>query len=268
MTRFLVIGGLVIAIAAVAIVGCGPRVEVAKDAIIKKLDKALGELNVKRAKIKKTQDTLRNKLEELRQNRHLAAAKLKLMESKKDKSKANVDDIMAKVETVRGLISQAKQSEDGTITRGDKTYTAEDIQKTAEEVAARAKAEKTKFAGYEASYAAMKKSVDFLIQQEKTSSDLMANLNQKIEEIDAKKVAVDAVKQASAIAGNDSSISDDLAKLEKEIEDLGVNVDAALSLETEKMTELQSATDMADDILSEPASLDNAEKMLDDLLKN
>ncbi len=267
MTRFIVIAALLVGVVGIAIYGCGPRAQVAKDAIIDKLDKALGELNVKRKKIEMKQNELRNKLDALKKSRYLSEAKLDLMKEKRDKSQSALDSIMGKVEDVKALVSEAQASDTKTIERNDKTYTADQIAATAQQVAGSAKAEQTKLAGFKASYEAMEKAVSVLKSQETTAVKLMADLEQKVSEIDAKKIAVDAVKEASSITGGES-IGDDFAALQKEIEDLGVNVDAALKMETDKMTELDSANSLADEILSEATGgLDNAEKMLDDLLK-
>ena len=68
MKNLLIIGVLAIAVGAIAVFnGCGPRVGVAKDAIIAKLDKALGELNVKRKSIELKQKELRGQLAKLKE---------------------------------------------------------------------------------------------------------------------------------------------------------------------------------------------------------
>lgn len=268
MTRYLIIGGMVAAIVGtVTIMGCGPRVQVAKDAMIKKLDKALGELNVKRAEIKQTQDRLRDKLSTLTTNRALAQSRLKLMASKKENAQKAVDRITAQAQRASDLLKQLKDSEDGTVTVNDKVYSADDVNQAAMKAAKMLKSEQGKLASLESSYQVMAKSVQFLVDQENTSKELMENLAQKVAEIDDQKFAVDTARQASSMSGNNDSINDELAKLAKEIEDLGVHVDAALSLETEKMNELNTANDMVDEILSGGPDLESTEKMLDDLLK-
>lgn len=262
--------GLLLLIAVIAIpvtyMGCGPRVEVAKDAIIKKLDSALGELNVKRKKVEMKQDELQDKLAQLRENRYRSEARLDLLASKKQKSEEALSSLKGKIEQVQTLIKEVKESSDGKITRNEKEYTAEDIQETANDVAAMFKAEQTKQASLVTSHTALASSVKFLKDQEETSSRLMRELDQKIGEIDAKKVAVDAVRENTSIAGDNQSISQSLETMSKEIEDLGVDVEAALRIETDKMKELSNTNSKVDEILSEPADLNATEKMLDELL--
>lgn len=267
MTRFLVIGGLVVAIAAIAIIGCGPRAQVAKDSIIKKLDSVLGELNVKRAKIEQERSKLSDRLDNVKEQRYRAEANRDNMKGKVDKSKAELEKRLGRVERAKELITQIKSSESGTIEVNGRQVTADEVQKAAEDAASKAQTEKTKLAGYESSYQAIDKSVKFLKDQEDQVSKMMDSFAQKINEIDAKKIAVDAVRQASSTTG-DKSINDDMAKLEKEIEELGIDIEAALRMETDKMNDLRSASSDVSDILTAPADLNAAEQLLDDLLKD
>lgn len=267
MSRVIGLLLLVAAIAVGAYVGCGPRVEVAKDAIIKRLDQALGELNVKRKAIELKQNELDGKLGLLRENRYRAEARLELLASKKQKSEAAMESLKAKIQQVQALIKEVQGSTEGKITRGDKEYTTADIQQTAEEVAGMFKAEQVSLASLVTSYDALEGSVKFLKTQEENSSKLMRELSLKISEIDAKKIAVDAVRENTTLAGGNESIGKSLEAMSKEIEELGIDVEAALRIETDKMKELSNTNSKVDEILSEPTDLNSTEKMLDDLLK-
>jgi phage shock protein A len=270
MSRFLLVALLVAAVGIGSWVGCGPRVEVAKDKIIAKLDKALGDLNVKRKKIELKQTELHDKLDVLRKSRYTTEAKLDLLASKKEKSQKALDSIRDKVGKVSELVGNVKDSSDGEIERNGKKHSAEDIQKLAEEVAAMYKAEQVKLASLETSYKALSKSVGFLKTQEETSTKLMRELEQKISEIDANKIAVDAVKESTSIAGDNKSISEELELMAKDIEDLGVEVEAALNMESDRMrdqmSDLDSNTSAVDEILSEPTDLNATQDMLDSIL--
>lgn len=257
---------LVGAIGLAAYIGCTPQAGVAKDAIIKKLNSALGELDVARKKIEMRQTELQGKMADLQMNRARAEAKLELLESKKKKSEESIEKIRGQLESVKKMIAELKDSATEKITRGGKEYTKAEIQETAEQAASNFKNEQVKLTSLVTSYDALAGSVKFLKDQESTSRKLMKDLSDKISEIDAKKYAVDAVKENTAIAGDNSSISDSLAAMQKEIEDLGVNVEAALTVETEKMASMNSTSSKVDEILSEPADLNSTEEMLNDLL--
>lgn len=267
MSRVIGLSLLVVAIAIGTYIGCRPQMEVAKDSIIEKLNAALGELDVKRKKIELKQVELRGKLEELSANKYRSEARLDLLAEKKRKSEEAIESIRGKIGQVQGLIKEVQESSEGTITRGDKEYTAEDIQETAEEIASMFKMEQAKLASLTTSYNALEDSVKFLKDQESNSKKLMRDLAEKISEIDAKKVAVDAVRENTTLAGDNQSISAGLEEMAKEIEDLGIDVEAALNIESDKMKELSNTNSKVDEILSEPTDLNSTEQMLDDLLK-
>lgn len=267
MSKYLLLGLLIVGIAVGTYAGCGPQAGVAKDKIMDQVNKALGELNVKRKAIEQKQAGLRDKLDILKKNRYTTEARLELLTEKKQKSEAALESIKSKITQLQALVQEVKTSESESIERNGKTYSAADLQAAAEEVASSYKSEQAKLASLVSSFNALDASVNFLKKQEETSSRLMRELEQKISEIDAKKVAVDAVRDNNAIAGDNKSISESLEAMAKEIEDLGVDVEVALRMETDKMTELDSATSKVDEILSEPSDLQSTEDMLNDLLK-
>ena len=246
----------------------GARAGVAKDAIIKKLDAALGELNVKRKKIELKQTELQDKLAILREQMYRTEAKLELMEQKKTNSKAALDRIRGQVAQVSELVGKVRDSSEGTIERNGKTYTAAELTEAAQDVARMFESEQTNLKMLETSYNALEQSVVFLKNQESTSSKLMKDLQQKISEIDAKKIAVDTVRQSTTIAGDNKSISAGLETMAKEIEDLGVDVEAALRIETDRMQDLDNSSSAVDELLSAPSNdLQSTQDMLDKLLE-
>lgn len=267
MMKFLGLVVLVGVIGLVAYVGCGPRGQVAMDEITKRLDKALGELNVKRKEIENKQRELQTQLSELSEKRVQGQVRLELLTEKKQKSEEALTVIKSKVAQVAELVKQANASETKTVSRNGKEYTAADLQAAAKEVADALQSEDAKSKANLAGYNALKQSVDFLVAQEKQAKELMGKLASKISEIDAKKIAVDAVRENTILAGDNKSIGSGLEQLSKEIENLGVDVEAALRIETEKMNQMSQQNSVADELLSAPADLDSTQKMLEDLLK-
>ena len=113
---------------------------------------------------------------------------------------------------------------------------------------------------------ALKGSVDFLKTQEKTANDLMSQLDTKIAEIDNKKIAVDAVRQATVLTGEEGSVNDKIEALNKEIDEMFVDVETALKVEEAKLTEMQTETSTADELLAEPTDLNATMAELDAIL--
>jgi biopolymer transport protein ExbD len=82
----------------------------------------------------------------------------------------------------------------------------------------------------------------------------LGKLDLKISEIKDKRVAVDAVKTAKALGHNDSSLTDKITSLSKEIDDMFVGVETTMRVEEEKLKDLQSQTISADELLTETGS--------------
>ena len=108
--------------------------------------------------------------------------------------------------------------------------------------------------------------LDFLKTQEKTANDLMSQLDTKIAEIDNKKIAVDAVRQATVLTGEEGSVNDKIEALNKEIDEMFVDVETALKVEEAKLTEMQTETSTADELLAEPTDLNATMAELDAIL--
>ena len=268
MVRFVVLGLLVVAIIAGTVIGCGPRAQVAKDQILAKLDSVLGELDVKRKAIEIKQKELQSQLANVRERRIETEVRLEFVQKKKDAAQAAMDGMKGKLVKAQDLVEKAKEG-GGTYTSEEgKTYSAEDIEKSARKVVTAFNKEKAKIDGLEASIKALQGSVEFLNAQESTSRDLMDKLAIKIDEIDSKKVAVDAVRDATSIGGDNKSMSESLAALEKEIDELSIGVETALRSEQSKLDDLASTNSAADELLTEPSNLDSISSELDAILNS
>jgi hypothetical protein len=93
-----------------------------------------------------------------------------------------------------------------------------------------------------------------LASQEKAAVDMLAKLDLKIAEIKDKKIAIDAVKSATSMVGNDTSINDKINELTKQIDGMFVDVETAMRVEEQKLTDLQNQTSTVDDLLTETGS--------------
>ena len=94
------------------------------------------------------------------------------------------------------------------------------------------------------------------------SEKQLKKLDDQIEEIKAKKSALDAMKEASTIAGSEASISDKFDDLTKDVDNLLTEVDVKIAVETEKVDD-RMATEGSDVTLDE--ILGSPESTTDDL---
>ena len=266
MTRFLVIGGLVVAIAAVAIIGCGPRAQVAGKKIMDKIDKALGELDVKRQKIENKMNEVQTQMDEVKKGLYSTEARLEVLENKKKKSEEVIEDIKSKLVEVDKLVNEVKESEEKSIVRNGVTYSAEQVDSAAKQIIKDFELEQTKLSGLNTAYEALKESVAFLKDQKEKSSTMMTELEQKLAVIDSKKDALDTVRKNTILAGDNESISESLASLAEEIEELEISVNTDWNIQQDKMDEISSASTNIDDMLSSPDQLESTSAKIQELL--
>ncbi len=264
MVRIIILGALVLALIVGTVIGCGPRAGVAADKMIAQLDKVLGELDVKRKSIEQNQKKIQSEMRTLRDKRIGTEVRLEQLEKKKAASEDELAKSKANLKRLRDLIEEVQTS--GSIEKNGKTYTAEDLQKIAGETTRKYTSAEANVTNLQTSIEALTRSVNFLKTQESTSKELMDKLEGKISEIDSKKVAIDAVRHASSVAGDDKSVSDRINALNKEIDEMFIDVETAMRVEESKLTELQSQTSSADELLAEPQDLNATMAEIDALL--
>lgn len=266
MTRFLVIGGLVVAIAAVAIIGCGPRAKVAGQKIMDKIDAALGELDIKRQSIADKMKEVQGQMDQVKKGLYSTEARLEVLGRKKTKSEEVITDIKSKLIEMDKLVNEVNESEDKSIVRNDKTYTAQEVDNAAKQIIKDFELEQTKLGGLNTAYEALKDSVSFLKDQKEKSTALMTELEQKLAVIDSKQDALDTVRKNTILAGNNDSISESLAKLSEEIEELEIGVTADWNIQKDKMDEISNKSTDIDDMLSTPDNLESTSAKIQELL--
>ena len=269
MTRLLSVLALVAVVAVVGIVaggGCGARVQVAADKILAKIDEALDELDVKRKKIEIKQKEIREQMEDVKTSLYRAKGSLKNVKGKVETAEAAKKKIEGQIKQLQGLVSEAKNSATKSVDINGKTFTGAELDNMAQEIASAYKKEKIRIEGYNSSISALEDSVTFLDQQDKTSRKLMGDLDLSLEMIDTKRDSLKTVRKNALLSGENKSLTENLASLEKEVEELSIDVDVDFQMEKDRMDEIGSQTSDVDDILQGGGGLDATEDLLNGLL--
>jgi len=117
-----------------------------------------------------------------------------------------------------------------------------------------------------------KRTFDLLSREHEVSSKQMATLKKKLDEIDIKKKALDDMKTAQTILGESGSISDKFSDLEVEINDLFIEVETEMRVESGKVAQreaaLENSSDAIDKILNDMESADKTQARIDAILGN
>ena len=232
--------------------GCGARAEVAKDKVLAQIDKVLGELNVKQKDIDLKRKELSNEMQVVREKKFNAAVRLELLTKKEETSKQELEKLKQGLARVQPKMEEAKVN--GKIELNGREVTADELNRMATDLINRVKSKESEISSQQTSSEALKRSADFLASQEKAAVDMLAKLDLKIAEIKDKKIAIDAVKSATSMVGNDTSINDKINELTKQIDGMFVDVETAMRVEEQKLTDLQNQTSTVDDLLTETGS--------------
>lgn len=244
--------------------GCEARTQVAADKIKKRIDKMLGELDVKRKQIDNEVKSLENSLAEVKEKRISAKVQLEQYEEKKSEIQSKIDDVKQGMSVIRPHLDASEPVE-----INGKMWEPAEIVKASNTLADDWEKLSKKMGGYENSLLAFERAHKLLATQEEQGKATMESLKSKIEEIDVKKGAIEAMDTAGGLAGGDS-ISDKFDDLAKEVDGLFVDVETAMRVEEEKISErqaeLDSQTDIVSDLLGDLESSESAKSRLDEIL--
>jgi chromosome segregation ATPase len=245
--------------------GCKAQTQVAGDKLMAKINSWLGELDVKRKEISNQIDNLDKAVEKVRRNKIEAEVQLEEYQKKIDPIKKKISQIK---EALALLQPHVKATEDVEI--NGKTWSPDKVRDNINALIDEYEALNQKLGGLEVSVKAFQQSYNLLATQQASADKTMKMLGEKLAEIDAKKEALDSMKTAQTILGEGGSISDEFNKLEKDINELFVDVESGMRLESEKIAErerdLATSTSAVDDVLKQMESADETASRLEAIL--
>jgi chromosome segregation ATPase len=271
MSRFLGLCLLVVAIAIGAYVGCGPRMGVAKDKVIAKIDEMLGKLDVKLKKVEMAYADVESSTEGLRESRIKARLNLEKLQADAKKLEDEKAKLLAELTKVFPLLKAAQES--GSTEYNGKVIPLDKLNDFAVIKKNRLKSIndqldnsiKTLTNAYAKNLEAIKKNED-------TSKSQLAQLTNQIDEIKSKKSALDAMKEASSIVAPGVSLSDKFEELTKDVDDLLVDVDVQMQTEMEKIderaAELETSTTSLEELLNDKTDASGTLSDIEAMLKN
>jgi len=228
------------------------RFGVAQDKVLSQLDKVLGELNVKQKQIDLKRQELSKEMQSVRERKYEATVRQELLTKKQDSSKQELEKLRQGLERIKPKLEEAKSA--GKIQLNGRDISADELNRMATELVSRVKSKENEISSHQTSIDALKRSADFLATQEKAALDMLSKLDVRITEINDKRVAIDAVKTANSISGNDGSLTDKITSLSKEIDGMFVDVETQMRVEEAKLKDLSNQTISADELLTETGS--------------
>ena len=267
MSRFLFAALLVVAIAVGSYVGCGPRMAVAGKKVLDQIDSVLGKLNVQLEKVEQAHAELAEKTASMRKERIKAQVNVDKFANEKTELDAKISSYKGDLGRLRDLMKEASAS--GSVMVKDKEITVGKLEILAQSTIKKMKAAERALVRNKTLSDAWSKSLAVLVNNADISQKQLKKLDDQIDEIKAKKSALDAMKEASAITGSEASISDKFNDLTKDVDNLLTEVDIEMLTEAEKVEErmLTQESDVSlDDIIGADSSTDDTLSEIDAIL--
>ena len=269
MLRYLFVVLLLVTVAGAAYVGCGPRAAVAGKKVLAEIDKVLGKLNVQLEKVEQAHSQLSKDTENMRKEQIRAQVNLDRFTESKTGLEAKVASYKKDLGRLNDFMNDAKST--GTVEINGNQVSADKLEILAQSTIKKLKATQRELDRNNTLSDAWSKSLVVLKNNFKTSESQLTKLDDQIEEIKAKKSALDTMKEASTIAGNEASISDKFSDLTADVDDLLTEVNIEMLVETEKVEERmasQEADVSLDEILGSDSTTDATQAEIDAILGN
>ncbi len=262
---------LIIGVCLIAYLGCGPRVNVAKDAAIKKIDDLLGPLNVKQKEVEMAYDELKNATAGIRDKRIEAQVRVKAMQAKQADYEQEKQKLVADLGKLKTMLADAEST--GSIERDGKEIPIEKLKTIADGTVKKVKLLNDQIKKNQTIADAWAKNLDILKKQDETSKTQLAKLEGQLEQIRSKKLALDGMREAATIAGPGTSISDKFNELSESVDELMVSIDTKWAIEEEKLNERiaeveQDADVSLDELLDDKTDVSSVQREIDELLKS
>ncbi|MEL7496307.1 MAG: hypothetical protein AAFN77_01765 [Planctomycetota bacterium] len=272
MSKYLIVGVLIVGVAIAAYVGCdgfSNRMDVAADKAIQKIDNLLGEMDVKQKAVENAYDDLKSLMAGVREKRIEAEVRVKSMNEKRDAMADKKTKIVKNLSKLQELLKEAEAS--GSIERNGKEVSVDQLKSMAEGSIREMKLLKDQLTKNNVIATAWAKNLQVLKKQEDTSTTQLKKLESQLDQIRSKKSALDAMKEAANIAGPGASISDKFNDLTESVDELLVNIDTKFSIEEAKLDERaaqmeQDATIDIEDILNDKTDVSGTLSEIDKLL--
>jgi len=234
LKRFIVILFVAVLAGGLALPGCGDaakaRVDVAKQAAMKKLDGFLGSLDVKRKEIDLAIKSLKQATTEISKQRIKAQVKVDQIDSKVQPVRDQIAKTDSSLKRFRDLIATGASGE-----IAGKSYSLDEIKAMAAQVIEARKRYEGQVASFDQSQVGLKKIVTSLDVRRNELQGKINQLETSLTKIDMQMASAKAMKDASAAIGDsETSLDENIANLEDMVADLMAETQGELAIEGEK----------------------------------
>jgi chromosome segregation ATPase len=234
----------------------GARGDVVKKKVLNDIDKWLGESDVRRAEIDRGIKGLDEGIVTLSDARIKAQVQAEMLAKEVASNKKKIEESKAALVKLKGDLSAFDSNSMYTVSYGKTTYTKkEDLDKMARKVIDNHTSLVAQTESMEKRLQTYETTATTLSNREAGAKKELAEMRNKLKELDAKIELVKAQKSAAeALSETDKSFGDSIAGIKEKIKNAEEGAETALRKEDEKWKELTAKTEVEED----------AKKIIDD----
>ena len=213
--------------------GCGARVEVAKEKVLKQIDNLLGKMDVERKQIQIEMNALKDGVEGIRK----AKIKAKVKQDQITGEVEPVQEQITKVDVVLKLLRPHLEATQPVEIAG-KSHTPSEINETADKLLKERKQLSEKADAMKTVETSLEQTAAGLEKQQNVYQQRLQKLESQVAQIDAQSMALKAKQEAAAAMGNaDQTLSANVDALQEKVNNLLAETKANLQAEDEKWNE-------------------------------
>lgn len=222
---------------ALALAGCGARVEVVKEKVLAQIDSLLGKMDVERKQIEIAMKGLQTGIDGIRK------AKIKA-KVQRDQVKEETSGIEAQVAKVDGALKvirphlDSKDTSEVSIDISGTKYSPAELKNTAEKLIGERKKLGDKLSAVKTVETSLEQTASALEKQQNDYQQKIQKLEAQIGQIDAQSIALKAKREAAAaMAMGDDNLASSVKSLQDKVNSLLAGTTAELQSENEKWNE-------------------------------
>lgn len=230
------------------LVGCDARTKVLKDIITARVDKALGEFEIKQKQAEMALQKIESDIDQLKKARIETKVRFTQIDDKVRNAESKQADVDKTILRLREYLTKG-----GDVDISGKNYSEQQVKEMAEKTIAVRKKLSSEIEVLKKSSKQIESVLASLEQRERDATKSFDRTKLAIDEIKTKTLALTTMQQTSATTGTGSGI--DFESLEKQIGDISNQIDVELAFQEEKSKAGSGSIASVDDIILQTSTI-------------
>lgn len=230
------------------LVGCDARTKVLKDIITARVDKAIGEFEIKQKQAEMALQKIESDIDQLKKARIETKVRFTQIDDKVRNAESKQADVDKTILRLREYLTKG-----GDVDISGKNYSEQQVKEMAEKTIAVRKKLSSEIEVLKKSSKQIESVLASLEQRERDATKSFDRTKLAIDEIKTKTLALTTMQQTSATTGTGSGI--DFESLEKQIGDISNQIDVELAFQEEKSKASSGSIASVDDIILQTSTI-------------